>query len=297
MHGPVGPSRFAVGGRPNPGARHEQEPAVAGDGGRSWGHARRGGVRAAVRPAPPRPPGSVNGPVSCPDLPADNIWNRRIDALPVSSASATYVNTVGAGAMMHADFGSGLWNGGPIGIPYVVVKAGQPKVAVTFGWPGESDRGPYPIPPNAPVEGGANSTGDRHVLVVDACDLPPLRALRRPPERRWQLEGVRGRGVRPAVQRAAAGHVDVGRRRRPADLCRPGALRRGGVRRHPPRHPHDRTSDPRRPRVAGPPRRLVAHRRAVPADGPALPPEGQLRRQHLLAPGPGDPPGDEDSTA
>jgi hypothetical protein len=63
------------------------------------------------------------------------------------------------------DFGAN-WNGGPFGIPYVVVGADQPKVKVTFDYAGESDPGPYPIPPNAPIEGGAGSTGDRHVIVV-----------------------------------------------------------------------------------------------------------------------------------
>jgi len=131
-----------------------------------------GMVACAPPPAQPagpsRPPGSVNGPVGCPTFPADNIWNTRVDTLPVSPSSATYVATIGTSAMMHADFGSGLWDGGPIGIPYVVVKAGQPKVRVTFGWASESNPGPYPIPPNAPVEGGPASTGDRHVIVVDA---------------------------------------------------------------------------------------------------------------------------------
>jgi hypothetical protein len=106
-------------------------------------------------------------------FPADNIWNTRVDTLPVAPASAEYVNAIGASGSVHADFGSGLWNGGPIGIPYVVVGAGQRKVGVTFGVSSESTPGPYPIPANAPIEGGASSGGDRHVLVVDsaACRL------------------------------------------------------------------------------------------------------------------------------
>jgi hypothetical protein len=133
---------------------------------------------ACVPPAsgPKLPPGTPGGAVSCPMLPADNIWNTRVDTLPLDASSAAYVATIGAGATMHADFGSGLWNGGPIGIPYVVVNAGQPKVAVQFRVARESDPGPYPIPPNAPVEGGAASSGDRHVLVVDkgTCRLYEL---------------------------------------------------------------------------------------------------------------------------
>ena len=72
-----------------------------------------------------------------------------------------------------ADFGSGEWDGGPIGIPYTVVGGGQPEVPVDFDYDDESDPGPYPIPPDAPIEGGPDSDGDRHVLVVDrdACRL------------------------------------------------------------------------------------------------------------------------------
>jgi hypothetical protein len=121
------------------------------------------------------------GPGSgCPTFPADNIWNARVDSLPVHPRSAQYVSRIGATAGVHADFGSGVWPPGstsPIGIPYVVVGPEIADVAVQFtSWPGESDPGPYPIPPNAPIEGGASSTGDRHVIVVDptACMLYEL---------------------------------------------------------------------------------------------------------------------------
>jgi hypothetical protein len=133
-------------------------------------------VAGCVPPGGGLPNGTPNGAVACSMLPADNIWNTRVDTLPLAPSSAAYVATIGAGATMHADFGSGLWNGGPIGIPYVVVNGGQPGVAVSFRWASESNPGPYPIPPNAPVEGGAGAGGDRHVLVVDngACRLYEL---------------------------------------------------------------------------------------------------------------------------
>ena len=67
---------------------------------------------------------------------------------------------------LHPDFGT-TYDGAPNGIPYTVVHAGQAKVPVKFDYADESDPGPYPIPPSAPIEGGANSTGDRHVLVLD----------------------------------------------------------------------------------------------------------------------------------
>lgn len=114
---------------------------------------------AAVAAAP-----AVGG---CPTLPADNIWNARVDGLPVHPRSAAYLSSVGLSTGLKADFGSGTWNGGPIGIPYATVPGTQPKVPVSFRYASESDPGPYPIPPNAPIEGGPNSSGDRHVLVVD----------------------------------------------------------------------------------------------------------------------------------
>src|SRR5712692_2381741 len=103
----------------------------------------------------------------CAVFPADNVWNTRVDTLPVDKNSALYVATIGSTQPVHPDFGSGLWDGGPIGIPFVAVPATQQKVAVTFDYDDESDHGGYPVPPDAPIEGGAASTGDRHVLVVD----------------------------------------------------------------------------------------------------------------------------------
>jgi hypothetical protein len=103
----------------------------------------------------------------CNVFPADNVWNASIDNLPLDPNSSAYVNTIGASKNVHADFGSGTYNGGPIGIPYTTVPGNQPKVPVTFDYADESDPGPYPIPPNPPIEGGSNSSGDRHVLVLD----------------------------------------------------------------------------------------------------------------------------------
>ncbi len=112
----------------------------------------------------------------CSIFPADNIWNTPVDTLPVDSHSAAYVAAIGADEHVHADFGSGTWEGGPIGIPFVDVGSGQAKVPVTFEYADESDPGPYPIPPDAPIEGGSGSDGDRHVLVLerDNCSLYEL---------------------------------------------------------------------------------------------------------------------------
>jgi hypothetical protein len=100
-------------------------------------------------------------------LPSDNIWNAPVDQLPVHPRSADYLASIGLTTGLKADFGAGLWEGGPIGIPYVVVPGDQPKHNVSFQYASESDPGPYPIPPNPPIEGGPNSTGDRHILMVD----------------------------------------------------------------------------------------------------------------------------------
>jgi hypothetical protein len=107
----------------------------------------------------------------CPVFPSDSIWNTRVDSLPVDTSSAAYIATIGAATGLHPDFGSGEWppgSGAPIGIPFIDVPASQPVVPVTFLYDDESDPGPYPIPPNAPIEGGPASTGDRHVLVVES---------------------------------------------------------------------------------------------------------------------------------
>lgn len=101
-----------------------------------------------------------------PMFPANNVWNVAIDTLPLDANSAAYVNTIGAARTAHADFGT-VYAGAPNGIPFVVVTSTQPKVAVSFDYAAESDPGPYPIPSDAPIEGGSQSSGDRHVLIVD----------------------------------------------------------------------------------------------------------------------------------
>ncbi len=115
----------------------------------------------------------VPGAPSCPMTPANSFWHADVSGLPVHPQSASWISSIGPTAGLKADFGSGTWNGGPIGIPYTTVAGSQARVPVSFGYEDESDPGPYPVPPNAPIEGGASSTGDRHVLVVDrdACRL------------------------------------------------------------------------------------------------------------------------------
>src|SRR5688500_19748162 len=69
---------------------------------------------------------------ACPVFPASNPWNQRVDKLPVTPNSDRIVRAIGLGDHVHADFGSGLWEGGPIGIPITVVGRAQPKARVAF---------------------------------------------------------------------------------------------------------------------------------------------------------------------
>ena len=127
-------------------------------------------TRVTTTTAPPA--GSTPAIGSCLLTPASSFWHADVRGLPVKTGSSTWISEQSTRGL-KADFGSGLWEGDKIGIPYNVVGAAQPKVAVTFGdYADESDPGPYPIPPNAQIE-GANSDGDRHVLVVDqdGCKL------------------------------------------------------------------------------------------------------------------------------
>lgn len=118
-----------------------------------------------VRPVGPR----VGG---CTVLPADNAWNQDVSTLPVHADSGAIIARIqsSGGTRLHPDFGSNP----AYGIPFVVVPPDQPLVPVTYAAYGdESDPGPFPIPSDAPVEGGPSAGGDRHVLVVrqGTCDL------------------------------------------------------------------------------------------------------------------------------
>jgi hypothetical protein len=116
----------------------------------------------------------------CPVFPASNAWNQRVDKLPVAANSAVLIASIGLDAPVHADFGSGKWDGGPIGIPFDVVSRRTPLHHVSFGYADESDRVRYPIPRHVHIEGGAHATGDRHAILVDrsSCRLYELYDLR-----------------------------------------------------------------------------------------------------------------------
>lgn len=140
---------------------------------------------------------------SCPVLPVDNIWNTPVDTLPLATSSAAYISSIGATTGLHPDFGSGTWNGAPIGIPFIAVLSTQPKYPVTFTYQSESDPGPYAAPLNAPIEGGNSSTGDRHVIAldIDNCILYELYSAY-PQSESWQagsgaIFNLNSNGLRP----------------------------------------------------------------------------------------------------
>lgn len=104
-------------------------------------------------------------------FPRDNPWNTDISGYPVHANSSQFIQSIGSETGLHADFGT-EWQGAPNGIPFVYVGKDQPMVSISFTlYPEESDPGPYPIPDDAPIEGGPNSDGDRHVLAVDRDNL------------------------------------------------------------------------------------------------------------------------------
>lgn len=117
----------------------------------------------AAEPIPLGPNVSLKGRRPFPD---DNPWNRDISQDAVDPNSDAIVASIGIAKSLHPDFGT-VWQGAPSGIPYVVVDSKQPRVSVQFQYGDESDPGPYPIPPSAPIEGGPNAKGDRHVLVIE----------------------------------------------------------------------------------------------------------------------------------
>lgn len=130
-----------------------------------------GGASARALPLPGAP--------HCPIFPANNPWNERVDTLPVAANSAQLIASIGLSTGLHPDFGSGLYDGQPIGIPFDIVSASTPRSRVSFEYASESDKGPYPIPKTVHIEAGNASTGDRHALLIDkdACKLYELYAL------------------------------------------------------------------------------------------------------------------------
>jgi hypothetical protein len=136
---------------------------------------------------------------SCPVFPRDNVWNTPVDKLPKDANSDIYIESIGLDKPLHPDFGE--HNNG---IPYVLVPAAQKRVRLQFDNKGESDLSSYPIPPNAPIEGGGDPKGDRHVIVIDKdrCVLFETFAASANPDGTWHVGSaaifdLMGNGLRP----------------------------------------------------------------------------------------------------
>ena len=141
----------------------------------------------------------------CPVFPPSSPWNQRVDRLPVAPDSDAIVASIGRERTLHPDFGSGLWEGAPIGIPITFANRATPRHRVQFDYADESDRGPYPIPAGVRIEGGRASDGDRHALIVDRdrCRLYELFALHPKPGGGWRAGSgatwdLRSNRLRPA---------------------------------------------------------------------------------------------------
>ena len=156
-----------------------------------------GGTTARALPLP--------GATHCSIFPANNAWNERVDTLPVAADSAELISSIGLSTGLHPDFGSGIYDGQPIGIPFDIVSKSTPRSRVAFDYTDESDKGPYPIPKTVHIEGGNASSGDRHALLIDkdACKLYELYALYPKSGGGWKagsgaIWSLRSNAVRPA---------------------------------------------------------------------------------------------------
>src|SRR4051812_24403282 len=129
-------------------------------------------------------PGAAGMPLprapQCPLFPRSFSTNQRVDALPVASNSDTIVRSMGLDDAMHADFGSGRYQGRRIGIPFDVVGRRTPRSRVRFDYTDESDRVRYPIPRGVHIEGGS----DRHALMLHRSRRPPSELFPLPRPRR-----------------------------------------------------------------------------------------------------------------
>jgi hypothetical protein len=168
------------------------------------------GPASAVGPYPalspcsvfPRPPASLSP--RTPSLPTEAAWNQDVSKAPRDPRSSAYIAYIDShgGDHLHPDFGSPR----AYGFPYSVVDAGQRKLPVHYtAYGDESDPGPFPLPPRAPIEGGNGSDGDRHVLVVDrsACKLYELyRAFyAAKPRPHWNADSGTAWDLRSAARR------------------------------------------------------------------------------------------------
>ncbi|MET3963774.1 hypothetical protein ABIE44_003708 [Marmoricola sp. OAE513] len=109
----------------------------------------------------------------CPTFPKSNYWRADVSKLPVHRLSGTWLSHMSTGRKLHPDFGPSYGDGPNYGIPITVVTKKHPKVGVKFGYAGESDKVRYPLGADTKIEGGRNSSGDKHAVIIDksSCRL------------------------------------------------------------------------------------------------------------------------------
>ena len=119
-------------------------------------------------------PSSTDGArAACPTFPADNWWHADVSKLPVHARSGDWLSHMDTDRDLHPDFGPSYGDGPNYGIPVTVVRGDHAKVRVRFDYASESDKVKYPLGPDTRIEGGRNSGGDMHAIVVDktTCKL------------------------------------------------------------------------------------------------------------------------------
>jgi len=145
---------------------------------------------------------------NCEIFPADNVWNTPIDKLPKAHKADAYVSSIGPLMKLHLDFGSNLDGG----IPYTDIPRGTRRTGITFEYHDDSDLSNYPIPPDAPIEGGPNSTGDRHIILIDQqrCILYEIFDAHPKPDGTWTAgSGVKFDLTSNALRQSGLGSADA----------------------------------------------------------------------------------------
>jgi hypothetical protein len=133
-----------------------------------------GGLGLVVAPQRAWAGSPLPGAPNCPIFPTDNVWNTDVSGLPVDPHSAAWLASMdSATTNLHPDFGPSGDPSNPYGMPYVVVSPSHALANVSFQYGSESDPGPYPFGADTPIEGGAQSSGDRHAIMVNpaTCTL------------------------------------------------------------------------------------------------------------------------------
>ena len=143
-------------------------------------------ISAAQRSTASASNSNKSGPeiAGCPIFPADNVWNTPITKLGKDPNSATYIATIGPELKLHPDFGFNEQTG----IPFTIIRSNVKSVKVTFEYRDDSDLANYPLSFDEKIEGGPDSTGDRHILLVDRdrCLLEEVFAVEPQSDGSWK---------------------------------------------------------------------------------------------------------------